>query len=167
MHETGYMDYYADADMQMVRLPYKGADISMYVALTDRPGSNLEQAAEHMSRSYVALSLPKFRTEFFTDLNDMMKTLGVQIAFGAAADFSPMIGEKLLFIDSVLHKTYIDVDENGTEAAAVTAILMAPASAHIPDPEPIEFKADHPFTYFIRDDASGEILFLGQYAFAK
>ncbi len=173
MHRTAYMDYYADDNMQMVRLPYLGANISMYVALTDQPGSNLEQAAENMSRSYVALSLPKFRTEYSTSLNEMMKTMGVQKAFidpasaNSAADFSPMIGEQLLFIDSVLHKTYIDVDEKGTEAAAVTGIMAGATSAHIPDPEPIEFKADHPFTYFIRDDASGEILFLGQYAFAK
>lgn len=173
MHQTGYMDYYADDNMQMVRLPYQGANIGMYIALTDQPGSHLEEAAENMNRSYVALSLPKFRTEFSTSLNDMMKSLGVQMAFidpasaNPAADFSPMVGEKLLFIDSVLHKTYIEVDENGTEAAAVTAIFKGATSAHIPDPEPIEFKADHPFTYFIRDDASGEILFLGQYAFAK
>ena len=168
MHQTGYMDYYADDNMQMVRLPYQGANIGMYIALTDQPGSHLEKAAENMNRSYVALSLPKFRTEFSTSLNDMMKSLGVQTAFmEKQADFSPMIGEKLLFIDSVLHKTYIDVDENGTEAAAVTAIGMVGTGAYIPDPEPIEFKADHPFTYFIRDDASGEILFLGQYAFAK
>ncbi len=168
MHETGYMDYYADENMQMVRLPYKGADISMYIALTDQPNGNLEQAAEHMSRSYVALSLPKFRTEFSTDLNDMMKNLGVQTAFeSTAADFSPMIGERLLFINSVLHKTYIDVDENGTEAAAVTAIAAVGGSAFTERPEPIAFKADHPFTYFIRDDAAGEILFLGQYAFAQ
>ena len=78
-----------------------------------------------------------------------------------------MIGERLLFINSVLHKTYIDVDENGTEAAAVTAIAAVGGSAFTERPEPIAFKADHPFTYFIRDDAAGEILFLGQYAFAQ
>lgn len=166
MNYTRYMGYYADANTQMVRLPYKGADISMYVALTDQPGSYLEEAVEKMETTRIALSLPKFRVEFSTSLNDIMKALGVQTAFAEEeADFTPMIGEKLLFIDETLHKTYIDVDENGTEAAAVTSISAGATSA--PVDEPIEFKADRPFTYFIRDDASGEILFLGQYAYAE
>ena len=166
MNYTRYMGYYADANTQMVRLPYKGADISMYVALTDQPGSYLEEAVEKMETTRIALSLPKFRVEFSTSLNDIMKALGVQTAFAEEeADFTPMIGEKLLFIDETLHKTYIDVDENGTEAAAVTSISAGATSA--PVDEPIEFKADRPFTYFIRDDASGEILFLGQFAYAE
>lgn len=166
MHYTRYMDYYADDNTQMVRLPYRGGDISMYVALTDRPGSYLEDAANNMERARISLSLPKFRVNFSTLLTDIMQSLGVQTAFSATdADFSPMLGGKLLFLENVLHKTYIDVDEYGTEAAAVTAIAAGGTSA--PIDEPIEFRADRPFTYFIRDDVSGEILFLGQYACAE
>lgn len=165
MHDTGYMEYYADEHVQMVSLPYRGGDISMYIALTDQPGSYLEEAADNMQSSFVQLSLPKFRVEFETSLNGMMQQLGMQEAFDKEnADFSPMLGGKLLFIDTTLHKTYIDVDENGTEAAAVTGISAGGSAA--PINPPIEFKADRPFTYFIRDNTSGEILFLGQYAYA-
>lgn len=166
MHYTRYMDYYADNSTQMIRLPYQGGNISMYVALTDRPGSYLEDAVNNMERAHISLSLPKFRADFSVSLTDIMQSLGVQTAFSVNnADFSPMLGKKLLFLEDVLHKTYINVDEYGTEAAAVTAIAAGGASA--PTDEPIEFRADRPFTYFIRDDASGEILFLGQYAFAQ
>ena len=69
-----------------------------------------------------------------------------------------------MWIDSSIHKTYIKVDEEGTEAAAVTALGMAGSAM---PPEPIEVKFNKPFTFVIRDDANGEILFMGEYAFAN
>ena len=92
--------------------------------------------------------------------------LGINIAFTNVADFSNMFDNVEVHISDVIHKTFIEVDQNGTEAAAATVILMTKNS--LPMPEEIkEFKANRPFTYFIRDEVSGEILFLGEYAFTK
>ena len=71
------------------------------------------------------------------------------------------------YIDEVLHKTYIDVDEKGTEAAAVTAAMFGGGSAYIKPEEPIEFTADRPFTFVIKDNTSGEILFMGKFSYAN
>jgi serpin B len=81
-----------------------------------------------------------------------------------AADFSSITGDKSLSISAAIHKAYIDVDENGTEAAAATAVVMvATAMApRNPPPPPIVFTADHPFLFLIRDNATGSILFLGR-----
>jgi serpin B len=73
-----------------------------------------------------------------------------------------------VYVDDVLQKTFIEVDENGTEASAATAVIMAKATSARPEPEIIkEFKADKPFIYFIMDEDTKEILFMGEYAFAK
>ena len=85
------------------------------------------------------------------------------------ADFSGMMNlspDEDLWIDKVLHKTYISVDEEGTEAAAVTAVMMDGATSARPK-EPIEVKFDEPFYFVIRDDTSGETLFMGRYAYAE
>jgi serpin B len=82
-----------------------------------------------------------------------------------AADFSGMTGDKSLVISAAIHKAYIDVDENGTEAAAATAVVMEMATAMPPQfapPPPIIFTADHPFLFLIRENASGAILFMGR-----
>jgi serpin B len=78
------------------------------------------------------------------------------------ADFSGIDGTHELYIDKVVHKTFIDVDENGTEAAAATAIIMEAGGAAPPRQDPIVFRADHPFLYFIRDVQTGTILFVGR-----
>ena len=97
---------------------------------------------------------------------NVLKQMGINIAFTNAANFSNMFDNVEAHISDVIHKTFIEVDENGTEAAAATVILMTKNS--LPMPEEIkEFKANRPFTYFIRDEVSGEILFLGEYAFTK
>ena len=114
------------------------------------------------------LSIPKFKIEYEEKLNDMLGELGMKKAFSDQnTEFTKMIDDYPLniFIDKVIHKTYIDVDENGTEAAAVTAVINAAGSAM--PPEPVSFVADKPFTYFIYDEANGEILFMGEYAFAE
>jgi serpin B len=94
--------------------------------------------------------------------------MGVNLAFNKeTAVFDKMLTPvpEQFWIDDVIQKTYIDVDENGTEVAAATYIGIAATSA-VPS-EPIEFKADKPFTYFICDDETGQIFFMGEYAFAE
>jgi serpin B len=87
--------------------------------------------------------------------------MGMQIPFTAQADFSGMDGERDLFISDVVHKAYIDLDEEGTEAAAATGTVMMAAGMPARRVSPI-FRADHPFIFIIRDTQSGTILFLGR-----
>ena len=90
----------------------------------------------------------------------------MRLAFSDAADFSCMTDSEQLKIDAVIHKTFIDVDEEKTEAAAATAIMMMRATAMPPGmTKRAEFHADRPFTYFILDNATGTILFMGRQTF--
>jgi len=112
----------------------------------------------------VAVTLPKFKTETFLKLSDDLVAMGMKDAFDPdTADFSGISEVKKpadgLYISSAVHKAYIDVNEEGTEAAAVTALTMALRGM---PPKPTVFRADHPFLYLIRDNASGCILFLGR-----
>lgn len=185
MNRTDWMNYASYNGVQIVELPYQNRqdhfsadgeylntqeypdlDISMYILLAENGNVDAAAAlqAANFNRTYVALSLPKFKVESDLNLNDMLKNLGVQKAFAEDAEFTTMFDKDTMFITDVLHKTYITVDEKGTEAAAVTAIGMAGTSL---PPEPITFCADKPFTFVIQDNGTGEILFLGQYAYGK
>ena len=166
---------YAEIDgVKIVRLPYEGRRMSMFVVLPPeaRPdaldGLNAEtfrQWVGSMRKYDVDLWLPKFRTEESYQLADVFKALGVTRAFSDTADFSGITEDTALKVDAVIHKTFIDVDEEKTEAAAATGIAMVGATM-MPDPTPkAEFHADHPFTYFIADTYTGTILFMGRQTF--
>ena len=95
------------------------------------------------------------------ELSEILKAMGMPTAFSPdAADFSAITEAENLYISSVIHKAFVDVNEEGTEAAAATAVAMGAASA-APEP-PKVFKADHPFVFIIRDTKSGAILFMGR-----
>lgn len=117
-----------------------------------------------MSQKKVQLTMPKFKTEQGFELSEALKEMGMTSAFNAkGADFSGMNGKKNLYIGAAVHKTFLEVGEDGTEAAAATAVIMTKTSA-MHDPEKtIEFKADRPFIYVIRDNQTGAILFIGRY----
>ena len=123
----------------------------------------------NMEAAYARLSLPKWKTENKYELNSLLRHLGIETAFDRTkAQFTNKMFQNLsenAFISDVIHQTFIDVNENGTEAAAATAISVGAGSA--PPPTPVEFNADHPFAYFIRDEVSGEILFFGEYLFGE
>lgn len=89
--------------------------------------------------------------------------MGMPIAFTGAADFSGMDGTRNLFIDDVIHQAFMDVNEEGTEAAAATAGVMTMSSMLVEEPVPV-FRADHPFIFLIQDNETGNILFLGRMA---
>lgn len=170
MNKTEDFAYYEDNDVQLVKMPYYGSNIAMYVALTDDKRTDITPYMDKMSYEEVHIKMPKFKTEYDVKLNDYLIKLGMGKAFlGGRAEFSPMFeGGGDFYIDQVLHKTYIDVDENGTEAAAVTAVMMKVTSAvGMEKPQPKQFIANKPFSYYIVDDDSKEILFMGEYAFAK
>ncbi len=168
MNATQSYAYYGDETVTMVKLPYKDGKTSMYLAMSEKGAEDFEQYVGKMQPARLALSLPKFKTEYSMELIDALGALGVKAAFSPdAADLKPMFTAlpENAYISKVIHKTFIEVDENGTEAAAVTAVMVSTTS--MPTDQPVPVKFDKPFTYFIRDDVSGEILFVGKYAFVE
>ena len=159
---------YHKGEVEAVRLPYGNDRFAMYVVLPSEGG--LETWLESLdSKSWLALVsslstkegtvvLPRFRAGFSTKLKPSLSALGMAVAFGDAADFSGMTKESVS-ISEVVHKTFIEVDEKGSEAAAATGIEMGSTSVSL-DP-PFEFVADRPFFFAIRDDQSGTLLFTG------
>jgi serpin B len=106
----------------------------------------------------VDVSLPRFRIEARFEVHKVLPAMGMPAAFGNKADFSGINGKRDLFISAVIHKAFVDVNEEGTEAAAATAVEMARGV-----PEPVAtFRADHPFVFLIRDIRTKSILFLGR-----
>ncbi len=118
-----------------------------------------------MGMREVKLLLPRFKITWGTvNLRDQLTTLGMPLAFSSQADFSGINGhqprnEEALRLSAIFHKAFVEVNEEGTKAAAATAVLMMKLAA----PAPI-FRADHPFLFAIRDRKSGAILFLGRIA---
>lgn len=164
MNQTGYYDYYENRAMRMIAIPYKDTNIAMYIAIGAGRAVDLDRYIPEMESAYVNLSIPKFKTEYSVELNDTLKAIGIEKAFSEFdAEFKNMVDNypMNIYIDKVLHKTYIDVNEAGTEAAAETAVMMAGSGM---PPEPIDFIADEPFTYFIYDSENDEILFVGEYS---
>jgi serpin B len=103
------------------------------------------------------------------ELTPMLSSMGMSAAFDPdRADFSRMASEQKLCVSAVIHKAFVEVNEQGTEAAAATGVIMAPAAAAFPRPqEPVTFRADHPFVFTIVDNRSGSVLFLGRVANPK
>jgi serpin B len=110
----------------------------------------------------VNLALPRFKITRQFELDSALKALGMRQAFDrATADFSAMNGKRDLWIGAAVHKAFVDVNEEGTEAAAATGTVFR-SLAMMHEPPPIVFRADHPFLFLIRDNHSGSILFIGR-----
>ena len=169
MHDVDYYQYYENDDMQLLAIPYEDRNFEMMIALPkgDATPSFTDGIFDSMKIVRVDLALPKFETEYSADLSDILKNMGMPRAFADNAQFAEEMfvnSPDPIKIDNVLHKTKIKVDEKGTIAAAATVISMG-AGSPMPT-EPVDFHADRPVLYLIRDSVSGEILFLGEYAFA-
>ncbi len=161
---------YAEMDsLQCLELPYVGEELSMVVLLPkERTGlgkleaslnrENLERWVGRMHRMKVSVHLPKFKLTRQFQLGGTLKAMGMTDAFSDRADFSGMNGKRDLFISAVIHKAFVEVNEEGTEAAAATAVVIQVTSIQ---PETV-FRADHPFIFLIRDTRSGAILFMGR-----
>ena len=182
MQQREDVGYLQGKGYQAVDLSYRGGKLSMLVLLPDRQDGlrdletrlterMLHDCAAQMKARKVKVFLPRFKiTSGTADLSGQLTTMGMGMAFSRSkANFSGMNGlepphEDSLSISNVFHKTFVDVNEEGTEAAAATAITMVSFSSRItkpPPPIPI-FRADHPFLFAIRDRRSGAILFLGR-----
>ncbi len=147
-----------------IYLPHQGrADClsSLEQMATSEVFASLPEAA--WEERLVNLTLPKFKIESSVELVDVLKELGMKDAFESGkADFSGIDGTHDLVISSIIQKTFLEVDEKGTEAAAATAIVMRKMALGRPDDSPFEFKADHPFLFTLIDKKSGTVLFLGR-----
>ena len=191
MHQTDGFGYYATPGIEALEMPYKNyavdnevgdnweyfrdADFSMYLIKADDT-MDVQNFLDNAEFTYgdVNVSVPKFKVEYSAALDEALQALGVRTVYDPEnADLSAMLDPSSLpgqqhFLDTVLHKTYIAVDEKGTEAAAVTAAMTGEGSAMPSRPELVRiFTADEPFWFVIRDNAKGEILFTGRYETAK
>jgi len=168
MHGT-FGARYAEGDgWQAVELPYVGRQLAMMVVLPDElpafeaalDGASLEKIAAALEDERIALSFPRFGIESKLTLNDVLGAMGMPLAFDPdRADFSGITPVDDLYISGVIHQANIDVDEEGTEAAAATAVVMGIVSM---PPEPIPLAVDRPFLFALRDVETGAILFLGR-----
>ncbi|MCK5115375.1 MAG: serpin family protein [Candidatus Aegiribacteria sp.] len=168
MNQTDFFNYVATEGCEAVELDYAAGNASMLILLPDgdmaefQQGFNadmLETIRRRLSSCNVSLSMPKFEFSRSMQLSDLLQDLGMESAFGSAADFSGFTGSPDLFISKVLHKAFVKVDEAGTEAAAATAVIMGLTA--IPD-QPVQMNIDSPFMFFILDRASGSIVFMGR-----
>jgi serpin B len=164
---------YAETEtLQLLELPYMGGDLSMLVLLPKQKGGlpplenslNQKQLNDWLARGSIRevdVFLPKFKLTQEFALAPTLEAMGMTDAFSSSADFSGMDGRRDLYISAVIHKAYVDVNEEGTEAAAATGLTLRALAMQRPEPTPV-FRADHPFLFLIRDTRSGSILFLGR-----
>lgn len=173
MYQEGKFKYMENDTFQALEMPYKGENLSMIVLLPkDKHGigeveeslsaANLKRWISEMKEQKVKVYFPKFRLETDYDLGEILKSMGMPNAFDDA-DFSGMDGRKDLFISKIIHKAYIDVNEKGTEAAAVTSVVMVfTCSPNSKPPQIPIFRADHSFIFFIINKSTDSILFMGR-----
>jgi serpin B len=171
MHQEHQFEYWENEWLQLLEMPYKDEALSLIVLLPrEKTGiSVLEQKLtvenilrwqDQLRKQKIKLFFPKFKIEAQFNLGQTLSAMGMPDAFDPnRADFSAMIGKKELFISAVIHKAFVEVNEEGTEAAAATGVVVGVTSIAPPPPT---FKADHPFVFFIRDNATRSILFLGR-----
>jgi serpin B len=166
MQETGYFRYARAGAAQAIELAYSGGVIAMLIVVPDagafadvERALNLDQVAAALAPRMVGLALPKFRVESMFRLREPLRELGLVEAFTGMADFSAISREPGFAFADVLHKTYVDVDEHGTEAAAVTMPLLEGSA---PPRDILELRVDRPFLFAIRDVPTGTILFVGR-----
>jgi serpin B len=168
MKESKEFGYAEGEGYQAVSLPYGVSGVSM-VILVPQAGQfeafesslnaeRVDAIVKALERWSVTLSMPKFDFESSFDLGETLATMGMPDAFSGTADFSGMTGSRELFISAVVHKSFISVDEEGTEAAAATAVGM-PASAPAGH---VDLTLDRPFVFLIHDYETGAILFAGR-----
>lgn len=167
MEQTGNFYYYENENTEIVRLPYYGG-LSAYFIIGDM--IDIEHQSFDSGFKKVHVKIPKFRLDSDIDLKDILSEFGIKRAFSKdTAEFSPMFENAEAYIDKVIQKTHIDMNENGTEASAASVAVMAPicTGPFITTETVMEFVADEPFEFYICDDETGEIFFMGEYAFVE
>ena len=175
MFQSRHHRYLAEQDYQAIALPYKNSELTMIVLLSrakdglaafekNLTGNSLNDILKKLAAANtpeVQTFIPKFKTSSAFSLNKTLSDLGMPSAFTKQADFSGINGKKDLYIQAAVHKAFVDVNEEGTEAAAATGIGIGLLSMPPPS-DPIVFKADHPFVFLIQDGTTGAVLFMGR-----
>lgn len=167
MKKGGYL-YYSDNNVEMIDLPYGNEQYSMTIVLPggdknlgqlipELNAANLDNWLANSTKRTWDLHMPKFKLEYEEVLNEMLSKLGMGVAFTGGANFSRMLeGQSNMAISQVKHKTFVEVNEEGTEAAAVTSVGIEVTSL------PPSVRIDRPFVFMIREKSSGAILFIGK-----
>merc|ERR1712136_276858 len=170
MQRKAKFPFYMDQDMKVVELPYSGDDVSMLIILPNEhlglgkilsklTAEKLEQICkESTSDEDIMVKLPRMKIEYGADLVEPLKALGISDIFSNKADLSGISGRADLYVSTVAHKAFIGVNEEGSEAAAATAVAMM-RMAFLP---PMEFTVNQPFLFCIRHKVTGCVLFLGK-----
>ena len=174
MHQSGDYNYYEDKGFQSISIPYGGGRVSMYIFL---PTANVSLSAfqasltaanwdawmKRFAKTKGEIAVPRFKVEYEVGLNEALIALGMGTAFDPdRADFSGIVqGPDKAFISRVKHKTFAEVNEEGTEAAAVTSVEMRTTSAMQPREKTFRMIVDRPFFCAIRDNKTGTLLFMG------
>jgi len=174
MSQEDTLAYYSDNSLQAIDIPYSDRSFSMTVVMP-RAGTSIDQFTSTLTQDQwntiinkldsakVDLYLPKFKLNYSKSLIDELKALGMGIAFDPQrADLTHISRLGGLYVSDVLHKTYVDVNEDGTEAAAVTSIGLTNSAPGPNEPEIKVMKIDHPFIFAIREHQTGTILFIGK-----
>ena len=167
MHQSGALGYASSDKWQAVALPYAGATLTMYVIV---PTANtpladllapttLARISSDLRPTALTLALPRWKSATDLNLKPVLTTLGIHAAFSPAADFAGISPD--LFISEAIHRATIDVDEWGTEAAAVTGLAFAAGGMMAPE---LTVRADHPFAYAIVNPQTGVVVFEGSVA---
>jgi serpin B len=169
MQQQASFGYAESQGLQVIELPYDGHELSMVILLpAEGTLASAEKALEanridsllsDLHHQEVVLTMPKFKVESDFGLAETLQAMGITDAFSSNADLSGIDGSKELFIQDVVHKAFVDVDEAGTEAAAATAVMIALKA--MPQ-QPVTMTIDHPFVFFIRDIQTGTVLFVGR-----
>lgn len=173
MHRNAKYMYTDNDTFAAVSIPYGNGAYKMTVLLPNRgksidemmktlDGKSLSDMRYKMDNCIVDLKLPRFTTELELPLNDIVSKLGAPSMFGSHADFSKF-ADGAFMVSKMLQKAKIEVSEEGTKAAAVTAAVMTMSAFHPEEPRRVEFHANRPFVYMITESSTGAVLFMGQF----
>jgi serpin B len=173
MRQTHRLSHAQGDGFGLLELPYKGGDLAFDIVLPnegvplDKVESSLglaqlQQAIDRLGEREVSLAMPKFKVTAGAELSEPLSGLGMAQAFTRQADFSGIDGTRELYLSKVVHQVVVNLDEEGTEAAAATGVVVTRAMARVS--VPLVFRVDRPFLYLIRDVKTGTILFLGRVA---
>ena len=165
MEITKYFNYFEDSNLQAIELnfkkevisaliilPNKKLSINEFIEILDKDNDYYYSIINNLKRNKVNLRLPKFEITYSKQLKEVLKMIGVSLPFEKNADFSKIRSQNDIYINEIIHKTYLKVDEQGTEAAAVTMIEMLTGSAFQPEQEKIYFMhVNRPFLFILRN----------------
>ncbi|MFZ5940010.1 MAG: serpin family protein [Bacteroidota bacterium] len=170
MHATSNIRFFSSDTLRAVSLPYEAQKYSMLLILPEGKWT-VESLLPRLNETLISrilagqvhqsvdLSLPKFEINTSLNVKEYLMKMGLTEPFELTADLSGITGNKELKVDDVLHKAFIEVNEEGTEAAAATAVTIGLKAAY--PGEPVRFNADHPFIFLLRESRTGTVLFAG------